>query len=161
MYLLDRRRRRHHSAPASTELMANNQKIFVVEDHPTTARALKMFLETQGYEVSLAEDVASAVNFAKDNSFDLLICDLSLPDGTGWDLMKRLRSAGPVRGIAFTASGSDEDIARSKEAGFIDHVLKGCSADELAATIKQSLKQQPKRKSSRPRRTLHSRNGAE
>jgi DNA-binding response OmpR family regulator len=142
--------------------MASNQKIFVVEDHPTTARALKMFLETQGYEVSLAEDVASAVNFAKDNTFDLLICDLNLPDGSGWDLMKRLRSARPVRGIAFSASGSDDDIARSKEAGFIDHVVKGCSADELAATIRKSLMQQAQRKTSRTQRSSsQSRNGAE
>ena len=141
--------------------MAGNQKIFVVEDHPTTARALKMFLETQGFEVSLAENIASALEFARDNSFDLLICDLSLPDGSGWDLMKELRTTGPVRGIAFTASGSEQDIARSKEAGFIDHVVKGCSADDLVAVIKQSLKPQRTRKTLRGYRSnSQSRNGA-
>ena len=142
--------------------MPSAQKIFVVEDHATTARALKMFLETQGYEVSLAENVAAALTFAKRNTFDLLICDLSLPDGSGWDLMKRLSASGPVRGIAFTASGSEEDIVRSKQAGFIDHVVKGCSADDLVAVIKQSLRSPAKRKNLRNQRTSsRSRNGTE
>jgi DNA-binding response OmpR family regulator len=142
--------------------MAGTQKIFVVEDHETTARALKMYLETQGYDVSVAENVASALRFAKNNSFDLLICDLSLPDGTGWDLMKKLRATGPVRGIAFTASGSEQDIARSKEAGFIDHVVKGSSADELVAAIKQTLKPRTKPKHSQTQSSRsRSRNGTD
>src|SRR5437764_14525209 len=131
--------------------MGRKQRIFVVEDHATTARALKTFLETKGYAVSVAEDVSSAVKFAENNAFDLLICDLRLPDGNGWDLIKRLCANGPVRGIAFTASDAEEDIARSKQAGFIDHVVKGCAADELAAVIEQTLKLQPKTRNSRPR----------
>ena len=67
------------SALLATETMPNNRRIFVVEDHATTARALKMFLETHGYDVTVADDVASALRFAKKNTFDLLICDLSLP----------------------------------------------------------------------------------
>jgi DNA-binding response OmpR family regulator len=131
--------------------MAAKRRIFVVEDHPTTARALKVFLETQGYDVSVAGDVSSALKFAANNTFDLLICDLSLPDGNGWDLIKKLCANGPVRGIAFTASGSDEDIAQSKKAGFVDHVVKGCAADELVAVIEQTLKLQPKTRNSRRR----------
>ena len=142
--------------------MGGNRRIFVVEDHPTTASALKMFLETQGYQVSVAEDVASALKFAKRNSFDLLICDLSLPDGSGWDLMNRLSADGQVRGIAFTASGSDEDITRSRQAGFIDHIVKGCSAEELVAVIEQTLKPGGKRQTSRTQRPRsRSRNGAD
>src|SRR5690349_14470172 len=124
--------------------MPDNRKIFVVEDHPTTARALKMFLETQGYQVSVAEDVASALKFAQNNVFDLLICDLSLPDGSGWDLMKKLSANGPIRGIAFTASGSEEDIARSKKVGFMHHVVKGAGTEELVSVIEQTLKTKPK-----------------
>ena len=119
--------------------MAKGRRIFVVEDHPTTARALKMYLETQGYKVMVAEDVASALEVARDTPFDLLLCDLSLPDGTGWDLMKKLSARGPVRGIAYTAFGTEQDMAKSKKAGFFRHLLKGCSTEELTAVIQEAL----------------------
>ena len=114
-------------------------KIFVVEDHETTARALKMYLETQGYEVTHAATMKSALK-AADNNFDLLICDISLPDGSGWDLMKKLSARKPVRGIAFTASGTPEDIARSKKVGFVRHLVKGSPAEELILAIEDVLK---------------------
>jgi CheY-like chemotaxis protein len=61
--------------------MAKKARIVVVEDHATTARALKMLLETQGYIVTVANSVRSALNAVKNSVFDLLVCDLSLPDG--------------------------------------------------------------------------------
>lgn len=124
--------------------MARNETLFLVEDHPTTARALKMYLETFGYTVIVASDIASALKLAEESPFDLLICDISLPDGTGWDLMKRLSSKRPIRGIAFTASGSEEDVARSVRVGFSKHVVKGCAAEELAAAIQETLQLKPK-----------------
>ena len=114
-------------------------RILVVEDHPSTARALSMFLETQGFAVNVAEDMASALETAKPGAFDLLICDISLPDGTGWDLMKKLSARAPVLGIAYTASGSEADIAKSERAGFIKHLVKGCSTEELTAVIHEAL----------------------
>jgi CheY-like chemotaxis protein len=119
--------------------MAKSARIFVVEDHPTTARALKMYLETQGYTVTIAENMAAALSTAEKMPFDLLICDLNLPDGTGWDLMKKLSDKGPIRGIAFTASGSAEDIARSKQVGFERHIVKGATAEELTEAIDKVL----------------------
>src|SRR4029078_9222104 len=102
--------------------MAHQCRIFVVEDHPSTARALKEYLETQGYSVIVAGDVSSALEFAENGEFDLLICDISLPDGSGCDLMKKLSARRPVRGIAYTASGSEADIAQSEKVGFFKHL---------------------------------------
>ena len=90
--------------------MASKGRIFVVEDHATTARALAMYLETQGYHVSVADSVASALKHASQVSFDVLVCDIGLPDGNGWDLMKSLSAIGPVRGIAFSASGTAKPL---------------------------------------------------
>src|SRR5689334_2406591 len=119
--------------------MAKKAHIFIVEDHPSTARALRMYLETQGYRVDHASDMASALAMAgNDGKFDLLICDISLPDGTGWDLMKKLSARSALRGIAYTASGSDDDMARSKKAGFIKHLVKGCSTEELTQAIEDA-----------------------
>jgi len=131
--------------------MATKTRIFVVEDHETTARALKMFLETQGYDVAVAHGVASALEHADREPFDLLVCDISLPDGSGWDLMKKLSAKKPVRGIAFTASGSDEDISRSRKAGFMEHVVKGSAAEDLLRVIKHALNNHQPQKASRSR----------
>ena len=119
--------------------MTRTCRIFVVEDHPSTARALKEYLETQGYIVTVAGDVASALQFAKNGEFDLLICDIGLPDGSGWDLMKKLSAHRPVRGIAYTASGSAADIAQSEKVGFFKHLVKGSSTEELVAVIQEAL----------------------
>jgi CheY-like chemotaxis protein len=143
-----------HARSVVTKVMAKHARIFVVEDHPSTARALKMYLETQGYEVTHAADVASALEVAAHNGkFDLLICDISLPDGSGWDLMKKLSAKSPVRGIAYTASGTDADIARSERVGFIKHLVKGCSTEYLIKVINEALKTRPRPISSRPSRT--------
>ena len=125
------------------------RRLFVVEDHPATARALTMYLESQGYTVTVAGSVASAMNVVEDAEFDLLICDLTLPDGTGWDLMKKISAKHPVRAIAYTASGAPDDIARSEKAGFIEHLVKGCSTEELMQTVEQALNASPKRLKSR------------
>jgi CheY-like chemotaxis protein len=112
-------------------------RVFVVEDHPATARGLKLFLERSGYEVAVAVDIQSAMAAAETTKFDILLCDLNLPDGTGWDLMERLRKLGPVRGIAFSAYDEAAHIDRSKEAGFLEHVVKGSSPEALVELIER------------------------
>jgi CheY-like chemotaxis protein len=115
-------------------------RVFVVEDHPATARGLKMFLELSGYSVDIASDVRSALKFAAKNDFDVLLCDLNLPDGTGWDLMQRLCKNGPVAGVAYSAFDEAEHIARSKAAGFSEHVVKGTTPETLVAAIDRIAK---------------------
>src|SRR3954447_15027697 len=73
--------------------MVQKRRVFVVEDHPSTAAAVKRYLEVSGYWVEVAGDVRSALRFARTKPFDVLVCDLHLPDGTGWDLLMRLRSS--------------------------------------------------------------------
>ncbi|HEX8679914.1 MAG TPA: response regulator, partial [Chthoniobacterales bacterium] len=110
-------------------------RVFVVEDHPATARGLKVFLELAGYSVEIATDKKSALALAAQMHFDVLVCDLSLPDGTGWELMETLRKTNPMRGIAFSAFDEPEHVARSKAAGFDEHVVKGTTPETLLAVI--------------------------
>jgi CheY-like chemotaxis protein len=114
--------------------------VFIVEDHPATARGLKMFLELSGYSVEMASDVKSALKLAQNIKFDVLLCDLNLPDGTGWDLMERLRKKGPVDGVAYSAFDEPEHIARSLAAGFAEHVVKGTTPETLVAAIDRLAK---------------------
>ena len=99
-----------------------------------------MFLELSGYSVDLATDVRSALKFAANNDFDVLLCDLNLPDGTGWDLMERLCKNGTVAGVAYSAFDEPEHIARSKAAGFAEHVVKGTTPETLVAAIDRLAK---------------------
>ena len=113
--------------------------VFVVEDHPGTARAVEGFLRGADFEVQVAMDVTSALELADRIKFDVLLCDLNLPDGTGWDLLARLCEKGPVRAIAFSAFDEPEHVARSEAAGFLEHFVKGSPAEDLVATIRKAV----------------------
>jgi CheY-like chemotaxis protein len=124
-------------------MAASKIRVFVVEDHPGTARAVKGFLLGAGFDVDVATDMTSALELARQIEFDVLLCDLNLPDGTGWDLLGRLREKGPVRAIAFSAFDEPELIARSEAAGFFEHFVKGSPPDDLLAVIRKALGPRP------------------
>jgi len=111
----------------------------VVEDHASTAQALQKFLTTVGYKVYVAPDIASARALAKAIEFDVLLSDLRLPDGTGWDLMEELSATKQVRAIAISGHNTDRDIERSRKVGFLDHIAKPLVAEELTAAIERAV----------------------
>jgi nitrogen-specific signal transduction histidine kinase/CheY-like chemotaxis protein len=93
-------------APAtfiSTDAM-RGKSILVVEDHEDSRLALSRVLRRKGYEVTAVDSVAAAVKQNQTATPDLVICDIGLSDGTGWDLMKKLHQQGPVRAIAMKSS---------------------------------------------------------
>ena len=112
--------------------------ILVVEDHPDTRRALEMFLQLLGHQTKLAADIREALEMAAAGSrFDLLLSDLRLPDGNGWDLLRRLEEAGwrPKHAIAISGWGSETDLAKSKSAGFQAHLIKPLAPEALKAAL--------------------------
>lgn len=113
-------------------------RIIVVEDHADTAEGLRRFLSSIGYKVYVAPDVASARALAKAVEFDVLLSDLRLPDGTGWDLMAELSAERPVRAIAMSGFNTDADIARSMHVGFLYHMAKPLAPDHLSELIQQA-----------------------
>ena len=114
-------------------------RIIVVEDHASTAEALRKFLTTIGYKVYIAPDIASARALAKAIEFDVLLSDLRLPDGTGWDLMEELSATKPVQGIAISGHNTESDIEKSRKVGFLDHIAKPLVAEELTAAIERAV----------------------
>ena len=112
-------------------------RVLVVENHPGVARGLKTFLSLRQCRVEVASDVRAALTLAAEIEFDVLVCDLNLPDGTGWDLMAKLGKRARLRGIAYSALDQPQDVLRSQEAGFAEHLVKGCDPDELVAAIKR------------------------
>jgi PAS domain S-box-containing protein len=110
-------------------------EILFVEDHEDTARVLGRILRNAGFEVTNAGSIAEARGRAATKRFDLLISDLGLPDGTGLDLMKELRDAQGIKGIALSGFGTDEDVAASTGAGFSAHLTKPVDWERLRAEI--------------------------
>jgi len=111
--------------------------ILVVEDHDDTLRSMKLLLTRLGYEVLAAENMTDALRIAEEQHFDILLSDIGLPDGSGLELLKRIRAVRNVPALALSGFGMDEDIDRSCEAGFSDHLTKPVSIDRLQAAISQ------------------------
>ena len=112
-------------------------QILFVEDHEDTARVLGRILRNAGFDVSHAGSVTEARALAASRRFDLLISDLGLPDGSGLDLMKTLRAAQKIQGIALSGFGTDDDVAASMAAGFSAHLTKPVDWDRLRAEIEK------------------------
>ncbi len=111
-------------------------RILLVEDHGDTARIMWRLLTAEGHLVHMAGDVAAALGLAASHTFDLLISDLGLPDGSGDDLMRSLRGRGLlVPGIAVSGYGQEEDVRRSRESGFAEHLTKPVDVGRLRGII--------------------------
>jgi DNA-binding response OmpR family regulator len=113
--------------------------IFIVEDHADTARGLAMYLRASGHEVHVAPDVRSARQLATEIDYDILLSDIGLPDGNGWDLLKELKARRPITAIAMSGYNSESDRARSKAAGFVEHLPKPLTPEELDEAFGRAL----------------------
>lgn len=97
---------------------------------------MQNMLNANGHTVEWASDVATALELADGNEFDLLMSDLGLPDGSGHDLMRQLCERGHTfPGVALSGYGQEEDIQRSREAGFAAHLTKPASREAVVAAI--------------------------
>lgn len=95
-----------------------------------------VMLKSEGHLVERAANIATAIETADRGTFDMLISDLGLPDGSGLDLIRELRSRGhTLPGIALSGYGQESDIEQSHKAGFAAHVTKPVDPDRLFAMI--------------------------
>ncbi len=122
------------SSPKPTVRTAS-LRLLLVEDHENTLQTLSRLLQRDGHRVATAVTIAEALEVAATDTFDLVISDLGLPDGSGTELMENLRDTYHLRGIALSGYGTEGDIARSRDAGFITHLVKPVSIAELRRVI--------------------------
>jgi len=124
--------------------------LLLVEDHPDTVQVMARMLRRAGFQVTAASSLAQALAEAEaarkavDDSgrsrpLRLVISDLGLPDGSGYDLMRRLRAEYRLRGIALSGFGMEEDVRHAEEAGFSRHLTKPVDFDLLLSTIRELL----------------------
>ncbi|MBA3881378.1 MAG: PAS domain S-box protein [Chthoniobacterales bacterium] len=110
-------------------------RILMVEDHEHTALVMSRLLRRAGHEVVAANNVQSAIHTLRFTKFDLLVSDLGLPDGNGFQVMRELARRSDAKGIAVSGYGMDEDVAQSSAAGFSAHLTKPISPEQLTQTI--------------------------
>lgn len=117
------------SAPSDTAPVtfpdgkAARRRVLLVEDHEDTLAAMA-FLLGRKYEVVTASTGKAARARAGEGVFDIVVSDIGLPDEKGYDLMAHLQKTHGLRGIALTGYGMEDDVQRSRDAGFIDHLTK-------------------------------------
>jgi signal transduction histidine kinase len=130
------------TAPDLEENIATRLRILLVDDHFDSVRPMQLFLEAIGYKVTTAESVEAALRATMQEKFDLLVSDIGLPDGSGNDLIRQLRGKGhKLPSIALSGYGMEQDIKRSRAAGFQVHLTKPVSPQHLRTTIDQLISQ--------------------
>ncbi|MDD6176067.1 MAG: response regulator transcription factor [Firmicutes bacterium] len=115
-------------------------KILLVEDDPTIAAGLDYSLKSEGYETCVCSTFADARRAITDESFDLLLLDVTLPDGSGFDLCRlaRQKSSAPV--IFLTACDEEVSVVMGLDMGADDYVTKPFRVRELLSRIRTVLR---------------------
>lgn len=103
----------------------DSPRVLLVEDHADTSKTFSRLLRAQGYDVLTAASCAEAIEvFRGDEKIGTVLSDLGLPDGSGHDLIRAMKKIRPVDAIALSGYGMEDDLMRSREAGFRDHLIK-------------------------------------
>jgi CheY-like chemotaxis protein len=117
--------------------------ILLVEDNADTLRVMGRLLRRRGYEVTAASSLAQALEAVeRDIPFNLLVSDIGLPDGSGLDLIRRVRERRMVKAIALSGYGMEDDVSRSREAGFSLHLTKPVDFQALVQAIQTVTRQE-------------------
>ena len=130
-----------NAEPPRPEPLAANKavRILLVDDHEDTLEFMSRFLTLCGHEVVTASNYGEAVSVGQKRKFDLVISDIGLPDGNGYELMHVLQALSPIKGIALSGYGMKADVDRSEAAGFSAHLTKPCDLSVLNVTIEKIL----------------------
>ncbi|HEY7120448.1 MAG TPA: response regulator, partial [Tepidisphaeraceae bacterium] len=124
-------------AAAAADGAGKALRILLVEDHEDTRRTLARLLRGR-HVVWEVPSVADALAAAAQERFDLVVSDVGLGDASGLDLMRELRRRHPgLRGVALSGFGMEEDVRRSREAGFTHHITKPVTAQALEQILRE------------------------
>jgi PAS domain S-box-containing protein len=114
--------------------------LLLVDDHTDTRRVLSRLLTKCGHEVATADSAQSALKLLESGQFDVLISDIGLPDGDGYGLVREAKRRQPLRAVALSGFGTEEDVRRSLEAGFDYHLTKPVDLNGLQSVLQKITK---------------------
>ena len=116
------------------------QKILLLEDDITLGNGIRLALQNASLQITLCHTLAEARDVLDRESFDLLILDINLPDGSGLDLLNEVRKASTVPIILLTANDVEMDIVTGLESGADDYITKPFSLAVLRARVNAQLR---------------------
>lgn len=114
--------------------------IFLLEDGEAIGIGLTYSLENEGYNVTLAKSVKEAEKIIDEKEFSLYILDLTLPDGSGYDVCKRIKAKGDLPVIFLTAYDDEVNVIMGFELGADDYISKPFRVKELMLRIKSVMR---------------------
>ena len=109
-------------------------RILLVDDHVDSLKILAKLLRQRGHTVETSGTLAKAVSACASGGFQLVVCDIGLPDGSGWEIAPVARASG-AKAIALSGFGMAEDVHHSEIAGFAAHLTKPISFQEIESAI--------------------------
>src|SRR4051812_47702806 len=118
---------------------AERIRILYVEDDKATAVAVLRLLGTQRFSLVIALHAEEAIDLCKKCRFDLLLCDLQLPDGDGIDLIRRLVGHGCTTALVLSGHGTPEHLRQCQQMN-IEHLLKPVEFEQLVEAITRSVR---------------------
>ena len=133
------------ASSGTLELDVLSQTNFLIlDDSEDTIRMLEELLKTGGANVMTASNGAEALRLARENEFDVILSDISMPEMDGFEFLQRLRKIDgceDVPVVAITGFGRSDDIARIRAAGFYSHLIKPLNLPALAQVLQQLAKE--------------------
>ena len=115
--------------------MDTMQKILLLEDDKSLNRGITLTLQKAGYAVASAFTLAEAEEFLEEEEYSLIICDITLPDGSGLELGRKIRELSSTYFIYLTALDSETDIVTGYDTGADDYITKPFSLMVLVSKV--------------------------
>ena len=119
--------------------MKNKHSILIVEDDASLRESIKNILTRRSYLVSESKSVKTADNELGSRTFDLILLDLTLPDGSGMDILKRVSEEYKNRIIIISGTGTIHTAVEAMKIGAFDFLVKPVDRDMLLATVKKAI----------------------
>lgn len=114
----------------------SSHKILLVDDNVATREAFQEFLTEEGHAVVPCSTMKDALSFGRQEKFQILVSDIDLPDGTGYEIVAALKRNNPnLRAISVSGYETEQTLVASRRAGFDEHLLKPVEPSKLSFTI--------------------------
>lgn len=130
------------------------ERILLIEDDLPLSLGIEFSLKDEGFDVRTADSIAQGYSQFRQGNFDLILLDVMLPDGSGYELCKRLRTESEIPVIFLTACDEEVHIVMGLDIGGDDYITKPFKIRELVSRIRAALRRAP-RESNLPPVVLH------
>ncbi|MDN3922334.1 response regulator [Roseateles violae] len=125
------------NAPAATRPL----RILLVENHTDTRTTLTLLLAMLGHEVRSAVSVGDGLQALAEFAPDVLLSDIGLPDGDGWELLSQIKQPQPFYAVAMSGYGMRADRERSAMAGFKQHLVKPLAVEDIEKMLDEAARE--------------------